>query len=130
LLAAAKEEKSALDQWASRAARRGLGQPASEGERAKLLPPRPAGRRLGPLPETEETRERDNGGMLLLNADKMKQQDQEVTALGEIVRRQKELALRVNEEIEAQAPMVDHLHDLVDTHNRKLAVANRRAKNL
>ena len=136
LVAAAKEEKGALDQWASRVARKGAGRgrdgdTATDSERAKLLPPqRPAGRRLGPLPETEETRERDNGGMLQLNADKMRQQDNEVALLGELVRKQKEIAIKVNEELEAQAPMVDHMHSLVDTQHRKLGVANRRAKNL
>lgn len=136
LVAAAKEEKGLLDQWASRVARKGVGRggvqdAASESERARLLPPqRTAGRRLGPLPETEETRERDNAGMVQLNADKMKDQDDELNVLAAIVSRQKKLAVDFNEELEVQAPMIDHLHQVVDTHGHKLAVANRRAKNL
>ncbi|KAK4148685.1 Phox homologous domain-containing protein [Chaetomidium leptoderma] len=143
VLEAARREKGLLDQLAANLARKsraggvagGGGRDqdsASESDRAKLLmPQRPAGRQLGrPLAETEETRERDNSGMVQLNDDKMKEQDADLKVLGDIVHRQLELASQMERHIEEDNERLDHLNQQVDSHGRKLAVANRRAKNL
>ncbi|KAK4169533.1 putative vacuolar morphogenesis protein 7 [Cladorrhinum sp. PSN259] len=87
------------------------------------------GRVLGaPLPETERTRERDNEGVLLLQRETMADQDQEVTALMSIVRRQKEMGLAITDEVTRQVEMLDRLNEDVDVVGRKLGVAKDRAK--
>ncbi|KAK1780269.1 hypothetical protein QBC45DRAFT_450193 [Copromyces sp. CBS 386.78] len=104
------------------------------GERAKLFAGSSGaggsvrgGRVLGaPLPETERTRELDNDGVLQLQRDTMRDQDMEVEALARIVRRQKEMGLAINDEVERQTNMLDHLNTNVDVVDKKLRVAKGR----
>ncbi|KAL4980358.1 hypothetical protein BDW66DRAFT_125043 [Aspergillus desertorum] len=63
-----------------------------------------SGRVLGK--ETERTRELDNQGVLQLQRDTMQQQDMSVEELLKIVRRQKELGIQINEELEVQNEML------------------------
>lgn len=93
--------------------------------------PRPGGRVLGaPLPETERTRELDNEGVLQLQRDVMSEQDAEVEALAQIVRRQKEMGLAINDEVNRHIDMLDRLNEDVDVVGRKLGVAKDRVKRL
>ncbi|KAK3391821.1 hypothetical protein B0T20DRAFT_488798 [Sordaria brevicollis] len=151
LLAAARVERDGLDKLssslahASREAARqasisgpsggaGSGSSSGEaGERAKLFAGSSAGgsvrggRVLGaPLPETERTRELDNEGVLQLQRDTMRDQDMEVEALARIVRRQKEMGLAINDEVERQTNMLDNLNTNVDVVDKKLRVAKGR----
>ncbi|KAK1756284.1 vacuolar morphogenesis protein 7 [Echria macrotheca] len=146
LLAVARVERDGLDKLSSSLAasgavagggRQGV---ASASERNQLMGgspgpslhgPRPGGRVLGaPLPETERTRELDNEGVLLLQKDIMREQDQDVEALGRIVQRQKEMGLAIHDEVERHKLMLDRLNDDVDIVDRKLRVAKDRAKKL
>ncbi|KAK3898968.1 Phox homologous domain-containing protein [Staphylotrichum tortipilum] len=136
LMGAAKEEKSLLDQWASRAARRG-----SE-DRGKLLSSptpqqqqRTAARRvLGgpaqPLPETDETRELDNEGVLARQRLTMEEQDARVGVLGSVVDRLNRLGADIYTEVETHNEMLDEANRATDSLQRKLGVGNRRARNL
>ncbi|KAK3494845.1 uncharacterized protein B0T23DRAFT_427800 [Neurospora hispaniola] len=150
LLAAARVERDGLDKLssslahASREAARqasisgpsGSGSSSGEaGERAKLFAGSTGagggsvrgGRVLGaPLPETERTRELDNEGVLQLQRDTMRDQDMEVEALARIVRRQKEMGLAINDEVERQTNMLDNLNTNVDVVDKKLRVAKGR----
>ena len=83
-----------------------------------------------PLPETERTRELDNEGVLQLQRDTMRDQDMEVEALARIVRRQKEMGLAINDEVERQTNMLDNLNTNVDVVDKKLRVAKGRVKKL
>lgn len=154
LLAAARVERDGLDKLssslahASREAARqasisgpsGSGSSSGEaGERAKLFAGSSGagggsvrgGRVLGaPLPETERTRELDNEGVLQLQRDTMRDQDMEVEALARIVRRQKEMGLAINDEVERQTNMLDNLNTNVDVVDKKLRVAKGRVKRL
>ncbi|CCC10479.1 hypothetical protein SMACR_06654 [Sordaria macrospora] len=158
LLAAARVERDGLDKLssslahASREAARqasisgpsaggGSGSSSGEaGERAKLFAAGSSaagggsvrgGRVLGaPLPETERTRELDNDGVLQLQRDTMRDQDMEVEALARIVRRQKEMGLAINDEVERQTNMLDNLNTNVDVVDKKLRVAKGRVKKL
>lgn len=155
LLAAARVERDGLDKLssslahASREAARqasisgpsgGSGSSSGEaGERAKLFAGSSSGaggsvrggRVLGaPLPETERTRELDNEGVLQLQRDTMRDQDMEVEALARIVRRQKEMGLAINDEVERQTNMLDNLNTNVDVVDKKLRVAKGRVKRL
>ena len=90
-----------------------------------------AGRVLGaPLPETEQTRELDNEGVLQLQRTLMAQQDDEVDALAKVVRRQKEMSLAIHAEIEVQSDMLDGLNTDADRVGAKLQVGKERVRRL
>ncbi|KAK0666890.1 putative vacuolar morphogenesis protein 7 [Cercophora samala] len=154
LLAAARVERDGLDKLSSSFAVAGGGVAAgavgrhqgvaSASERAALMGNSDGGpssigivrsstgrRVLGaPLPETERTRELDNEGVLQLQRDTMNEQDQEVEALAKIIRRQKEMGLAINDEVNRHIDMLDRLNDDVDVVGRKLGVAKDRVKRL
>ncbi|KAK4188654.1 putative vacuolar morphogenesis protein 7 [Podospora australis] len=146
LLAAARVERDGLDKLSSSyavssAGGGGMGGRhqgvASASDRAALMggsSSGPAahrtsgGRVLGaPLPETERTRELDNEGVLLLQRTTMEEQDEEVATLARIVRRQKEMGLAINDEVNRHIDMLDRLNDDTDVLGRKLGVAKDRA---
>lgn len=66
--------------------------------------PARSGRVLGK--ETERTRELDNQGVLQLQRDTMQDQDMSVEELIKAVRRQKDLGVQINEELEVQNEML------------------------
>ncbi|KAH7374798.1 PX domain-containing protein [Plectosphaerella cucumerina] len=107
---------------------------ASSSDKAALLgtgAPRAGGRVLGaPLPETERTRELGNESVVQLQKQMMSEQDEQVEALAAIVRRQKEMGLRINDEIEAQTEMLDRINDDADRVGGKMRVAKNRIKKL
>ncbi|KAK5663864.1 hypothetical protein OQA88_70 [Cercophora sp. LCS_1] len=128
LLAAARVERDGLDKLSSSLAASGaVGRQgvASASERGQLMgngvsAVKSGGRVLGaPLPETERTRELDNDGVLLLQRDIMKEQDQDVEALAKIVRRQREMGLAINDEVERHINMLDQLNQDTDRVGKK-----------
>ncbi|KAM0334560.1 hypothetical protein ACHAQA_001590 [Verticillium albo-atrum] len=146
LLSSAKVEREGLDRLSNSFASAQVGNQgqgaggregiAPAGDKAALLGAaasraRPGGRVLGaPLPETERTRELDNEGVVQLQKQMMGEQDQQVEMLGAIVRRQKEMGLQINEEIEATTEMLDRMNDDVDRVGGKVRVAKNRIKKL
>ena len=60
----------------------------------------------------------------------MNEQDQDVDTLGKIVRRQREMAMEINREVEEQTEMLDRLNDDVDRVHGKVNIAKKRTKNL
>lgn len=92
---------------------------------------RPAGRVLGaPLPETAQTRELDNQGILLLQKNEMQSQDEALDQLAAIIRRQKEQGLMIKNEVDEQTEMMAAMDTDVDRVHAKLNVANNRIKKL
>lgn len=142
LVSAAKMERDGLDKLASSmpgapaaTSRGGMGQvQASSSNRSNLLGghrPAPTGRVLGaPLPETDRTRELDNQGVLLLQKREMESQDQAIDQLAAIIRRQKEMGIQINEEVERQTELLDSLDEDVDRVEGKVRIANRRIKKM
>ncbi|KAI5465434.1 Phox homologous domain-containing protein [Mariannaea sp. PMI_226] len=107
------------------------GQASSSDKVALLRGARPAGRVLGaPLPETDKTRELDNSGVLLLQKQEMQAQDEQLDQLAAIIRRQKEMGLQINEEVERQTEMLDKLDEDETRLQAKVRVANNRLKRL
>lgn len=84
------------------------------------------GRVLG-AKETDRTRELDNAGVLQLQKQIMEEQDLDVEELGKIVRRQKEMGIKISEEIEIQNEMLARLDGDVDRVQGKIKVAGKRA---
>ncbi|KAJ2966346.1 hypothetical protein NQ176_g10194 [Zarea fungicola] len=81
-----------------------------------------AGRRLGgggpPVPETDKTLELDNQG------------DLQIDQLAAIIRRQKEMGLQINEEVERQTQMLDMIDEDEGRVRGKLGVANKRIRKM
>ncbi|AET37451.1 Vam7p Ecym_1203 [Eremothecium cymbalariae DBVPG len=82
-------------------------------------------RKLG---ETGDTVGLTNQQLLLLHKDTMKQQDQELEQLRNIVVRQKNLSLNMNQELAAQNEMLDMFVEDVNATSNKLRMANLSAK--
>lgn len=143
LLASARAEREGLERVSasvSYASRSGAGNgasegPAASGDKAALLarsgPSSTTRRVLGaPLPETERTRELGNTGVLQLQRTQMEEQDQDVEELAKIIRRQREMGLLINREVEEQLDMLNNTTDVVDRVGAKLDVAKKRVKKL
>ncbi|KAI0127402.1 PX domain-containing protein [Xylariales sp. AK1849] len=136
LLAAARVDRQDLDKLSSSmaaASKAGMGGMPSASDRAALIGngPRAGGRVLGaPLPETERTRELDNRGVVQLQQQQMQEQDQDVDSLAKIIRRQKEMALEINREVEEQTSMLDHLNSDTDRLQGKTDIAKKRIKGI
>ncbi|CAK7199157.1 hypothetical protein SEUCBS139899_001829 [Sporothrix eucalyptigena] len=89
------------------------------------------GRVLGaPLPESEQTRELDNAGVVQLQKQKMADQDQDVAMLAKIVQRQRELGLAIKGEVDMQNEMLNQMSEDTERVQGKMKVAKDRIKRL
>ncbi|KAL5003783.1 hypothetical protein BDV10DRAFT_190671 [Aspergillus recurvatus] len=86
--------------------------------------PARSGRILGK--ETERTRELDNQGVLQLQRDTMQQQEISVDQLLKIVRRQKELGIQINEELEVQNEMLRMVDEDATRLQQKVDIGKKR----
>ncbi|KAL4775647.1 hypothetical protein BDW60DRAFT_214399 [Aspergillus nidulans var. acristatus] len=86
--------------------------------------PARSGRVLGK--ETERTRELDNQGVLQLQRETMQQQDMSVEELLKIVRRQKELGIQINEELEVQNEMLRMVDEDATRLQQKVDIGKKR----
>ena len=136
LISAARTERDALEKLSNSmpssqptaSSARGAG--ASE-KAALLRGGKPAGRVLGaPLPETEQTRELDNQGVLQLQKKEMDMQDQQLDQLSGVIRRQRDIGLQIQEEVDAQGDMLDRLDEDVTRVQGKVKVANNRIRKM
>ncbi|KAE9379337.1 Phox-like protein [Stipitochalara longipes BDJ] len=88
---------------------------------------RPSGRVLGaPVPETDKTRELDNEGVLQLQKQLMKDQDVNVEELSKIVRRQQDMGLAIQSELDLQNEMLKRVDEDVDRVKGKIDIAKKR----
>ncbi|KAB8232910.1 hypothetical protein ETB97_005601 [Aspergillus alliaceus] len=86
--------------------------------------PARSGRVLGK--ETERTRELDNQGVLQLQRQTMDDQDQSVEELLKIIRRQKELGIAINEEVEIQNALLSMANEDAERVHRKIEIGKKR----
>ncbi|MCJ1323397.1 hypothetical protein MMC10_000057 [Thelotrema lepadinum] len=82
------------------------------------------GRILGK--ETSKTRELDNKGVLQLQQQMMYDQDEDVETLAATVRRQKDLAIQINEELEFQIDAINIVNEDATRLDDKIGVAKKR----
>ncbi|KAI1653201.1 Phox-like protein [Daldinia decipiens] len=136
LLAAARVEREDLEKLstavsaAAKASQRAM---PSAADKAALIGhgPKGRGRVLGaPLPESERTRELDNSGVVQLQRQMMKEQDEDVEELGKIIRKQREMAVAINREVEEQTEMLNHVNNQTDVLSSKVNVAKNRTKKI
>ncbi|EPE25896.1 PX [Glarea lozoyensis ATCC 20868] len=136
LLGSAKVERDGLEKLAVSLAVKSHTSTAaaSQTSKAAMFGPgvsRPPGRVLGaPVPETDKTRELDNEGVLQLQKQMMENQDLDVEELGKIVRRQREMGMQINQELELQNEMLTQVDMDVDRVNSKLDIAKKRVKKI
>lgn len=82
-------------------------------------------RKLG---ETSETISLNNCELLSLHKDKMRKQDEDLESLRDIIIKQKELSIIMNQELATQNEVLDMLVEDVNTTSNKLRMANISAK--
>lgn len=108
--------------------------PTQQQDKKALLGPqisRPGGRVLGAsVPETERTRELDNEGVLQLQKQIMEDQDLNVEELAKMVRRQREIGVAIQSEVEEQNEMLRMMDEDVMRVNMKVDIARKRAGNI
>lgn len=76
--------------------------------------------------ETDETREQDNGGLLQLQKTKMEEQDSALDSLTSVIRRQKQIAGLIGDELDMQNRMLDELDADVDKVEGRLKSAGKK----
>ncbi|XXH04526.1 hypothetical protein Hte_010942 [Hypoxylon texense] len=129
--AAAKASQKAMPSAADKAALIGNGNGNGNGNGGGFSKARAGGRVLGaPLPESERTRELDNQGVVQLQRQMMKEQDEDVEELAKIIRRQREMAEAIHREVEEQTEMLDHVNTQADILTGKVNVAKNRTKKI
>jgi regulator of vacuolar morphogenesis len=82
------------------------------------------------LQETEETLQMDNNQLLLRNDDMMKEQDNHLDSLLNVVVRQKEIGLAINDELELQNSRLKKLESKVDLVSSKMKNAGKAIKKI
>ena len=82
------------------------------------------GRVLGK--ETNRTKALDNQGVVQLQQQMMKEQDEDVLVLQQSVAKQKQLAIEINNQLEEQKEMLGLLDDDVDRVQAKMDIAKKR----
>ncbi|KIY47029.1 syntaxin [Fistulina hepatica ATCC 64428] len=106
---------------------------ASEPDRQALLgsssrPAKPYGRVFGqaaPPQETDDTRARDERGLLSFQQTQMQQQDEQLSVLTTILQRQRQMGEAIGSEISYQNTLLDNLNSDVDRVSDKLTKTNR-----
>ncbi|KAF2236387.1 hypothetical protein EV356DRAFT_512987 [Viridothelium virens] len=79
-----------------------------------------------PVPETVQTRELDNEGVLQLQQQIMSQQDEDVVDLAKVVRRMREMGVQINDELDVQKAMLDMVDEDVERVDGKIKIAKKR----
>ena len=134
LVSAARMERDGLDKLANslttQSTDRDGGSQASSASKVELLKGgKPSGRVLGaPLPETDKTRELGNDGVLQLQRQELEQQDVDISTLAHAVQRQRELGLKISEELDQQKDMLNFLDEDTDRVQGKIKVGNDRLR--
>ena len=121
-LLAAMITKSEVDQTVATAQVKQalVGGPAASNNKALSAGGRVLGR------ETDRTRALDNEGVLQLQKQLMQEQDEDVMVLGQAVKRQRELGIAIQEELQVQNEMLGMLDEDVTRVEGKIQVAKKR----
>lgn len=128
LIATAKKEKEGLENLLNAMTTKSKLDNAvaamADTERLVGTKPKTGGRVLGK--ETAETRGLDNEGVLLLQKQKIEDQDLDVEELTDIVARQKKLAVAINEELKYQNEMLKMVDEDTDRVQAMINITRKR----
>ncbi|KAF8453415.1 hypothetical protein BGX38DRAFT_1249654 [Terfezia claveryi] len=83
-----------------------------------------------PLPETERTRELDNDGVLQLQKQYLRDQDQDLESILKTVVRQREIGQAIHQELEEQIVILNALDQDVSRVDSKLQIGGKRMKKI
>ncbi|KAJ1720079.1 hypothetical protein LPJ53_005248 [Coemansia erecta] len=104
---------------------------ASNGAQQAGAPPSSRSRRVfgnsNPPQETNETRGLDSQGLLMLQNERMRDQDKVASDLTALLRRQREMGVAIGDELDLQNQMLTDLDQNLDRTGSKLAAARRHA---
>ncbi|KAK3832593.1 MAG: hypothetical protein JOS17DRAFT_683704 [Linnemannia elongata] len=109
--------------------------PANSGDRNALMSGRSSSNLAGGggsgvvqtlVQETSQTRGLDNEGLLLLQQEQMKQQDDHIEQFNAILQRQKHIGLAIGQELDNQIQLLDELDRDVDRTTLKLGLVNKK----
>ncbi|KAG0043574.1 hypothetical protein BGZ83_011259 [Gryganskiella cystojenkinii] len=99
----------------------------SGGASSRMNPRRVFGRAIQSLvQETSQTRGLDNEGLLILQQEQMKQQDDHIEQFNAILQRQKHIGLAIGQELDNQNQLLDELDRDVDRTTLKLGLVNKK----
>ncbi|KAF9577292.1 hypothetical protein BGW38_007606, partial [Lunasporangiospora selenospora] len=76
--------------------------------------------------ETSQTRGLDNEGLLILQQEQMRQQDDHIEQFNAILQRQKHIGLAIGQELDNQIQLLDELDRDVDRTTLKLGIVNKK----
>ncbi|OUT20352.1 hypothetical protein CAS74_004599 [Pichia kudriavzevii] len=85
---------------------------------------------FGKPKETSETKKYDNKGLLQYQQQKMAHQDQDLESLRDIIERQKQIGIAVNEELTIQNELLDGLGQQVDLSTEKMKNAKNKVNKI
>lgn len=140
LVESARKEREGLENllnaMATKSSLDGAIAQATAGDREKLISTQgqqngkkpSTGRVLGK--ETDRTRALDNQGVLQLQQQLMREQDEDVDVLAAAVARQKQIGIEIQEELAVQKDMLELLDEDVDRVQGKMDVARKRIGNI
>lgn len=80
-------------------------------------------RTLGKPKETSHTRQLNDQQLLQVQKDSMQSQDEDLAKLRDIIIRQKQMGIAINEELDIHNELLDELNNKVDSSERKLSTA-------
>ncbi|KAJ1897890.1 hypothetical protein LPJ66_003096 [Kickxella alabastrina] len=80
-----------------------------------------------PPQETNETRGFDNKGLLMLQTDRMREQDQVAADFSALLRRQREMGVAIGNELDLQNQLLTELDQDMDRTGNKISAARRQA---
>ncbi|PWO29716.1 Cullin, a subunit of E3 ubiquitin ligase [Pyrenophora tritici-repentis] len=89
---------------------------------------KPSGRRVlgAPAQETDRTRELDNDGVLQLQQQIIREQDEDLVDLATVVRRMKEMGVQINAELVEQNALMGLFEEDVERADGKIKIAKKR----
>ncbi|RMZ69849.1 regulator-vacuolar morphogenesis [Pyrenophora seminiperda CCB06] len=89
---------------------------------------KPSGRRVlgAPAQETDKTRELDNDGVLQLQQQIIREQDEDLVDLATVVRRMKEMGVQINTELVEQNALMGLFEEDVERVDGKIKIAKKR----
>ncbi|KAE8843014.1 hypothetical protein HRS9139_02311 [Pyrenophora teres f. teres] len=89
---------------------------------------KPSGRRIlgAPAQETDRTRELDNDGVLQLQQQIIREQDEDLVDLATVVRRMKEMGVQINTELVEQNALMGLFEEDVERVDGKIKIAKKR----
>ena len=80
--------------------------------------------------ETEQTRMLDNQQLLTMQDDQMKKQDEIITTITNVVKRQREIGMAISDELDAHANLLDQVKDKIEVVGSNMKAGEKKMKRI